>query len=346
MARINNCPEPVRRTGGAAPKCVACAVSEDFCYRLATDSASVTRAGKHTYDIDEMCVRTNEKWLGDDGAEIDRCTVPLTVLLCGGGGGGGGGGVPPEDVCPCPGVTPLTLDGEDCDGAPVAVSGFVGTHQTVVQAAGTVFKVQLCPGAGADAELIKRCDPVTGEEILFQWDVATNPPTLVSATNLATGAAFTGDATTLVSCGGSGLESDAELFCDSGVEFLRWFVKKDGVPTGVKYDTDLSGVTYVVTDAAAVTLGSCTAATACNPTISSAPADTLAGLLPGTSISIQKAACCSLKVTTSAGSFIVSKEVTGYSTGDFKCAVTVTAVEILSGTCDLADVIVTTQFTG
>jgi hypothetical protein len=53
-----------------------------------------------------------------------------------------------------------------------------------------------------------------------------------------------------------------------------------------------------------------------------------------------------LKVTTSAGDFIVSKDATGYSTGDFKCPVTVTGVEILSGTCDLADVIVTTQFSG
>lgn len=344
MAKIQNCPEPVRRTGGAAPKCAACSASEDFCYRLPTDLATLTRAGKYTYDIDEMCVRTNEVWSGDDGAPIDPCAV--TKVLCGSGGGGGGGGVAPEDVCPCPGVTPLTLDGEDCDGAPVAVSGFVGTHQTVVQALGTVFKVQLCPGAGADNELVKRCDPVTGEEILFQWDVNTNPPTLLSATNLATGAAFTGDPNTLESCGGSGLESDGELFCDSGVEFLRWFVKKNGEPTGVTFDTDLLGATYVVTDAAAVTKGSCIAATACNPTISSAPASTLAGLLPGNSISIQKAACCSLRVTTSAGDFIVSKEVTGYSTGDFKCAVTVTAVEVLSGTCDLADVIVTTQFTG
>lgn len=84
----------------------------------------------------------------------------------------------------------------------------------------------------------------------------------------------------------------------------------------------------------------------CEPTISSAPGNALGTLLPGTSVSVQKSNCCALKVTTSAGSFIVSKDVTGYSTGDFNCPVTVTAVEILSGTCDLADVIVTTQFSG
>lgn len=340
MAKINNCPEPVRRTGGAAPKCIACSTYEDFCYRLPTDLATVTRAGKYSYDIDENCVRTNEVWAGDDGAPLDPCSV--TKVLCG-GGGGGGGSTPPEDVCPCPGVEPLILTGEDCDGAPVSVSGFIGTHQTVVQAAGTVFKVQLCPGAGADAELVKRCDPDTGEEILFQWDVNTNPPTLLSATNLATGAPFTGDANTLVSCGGAGFESDAELFCDGGVEFLRWFVKKDGKPTGTTFDTDMAGADYVVTDPAAVVKGSCVSAAVCEPTISSAPADTLAGLLPGNSISIQKPDCCALQVTTDAGTFIVSKAVTGYSTGDFACPVTVTAVAVLSGTCDLADVIVTTQ---
>lgn len=84
----------------------------------------------------------------------------------------------------------------------------------------------------------------------------------------------------------------------------------------------------------------------CTPTISSAPGDTLAGLLPGTSISVQKNSCCAIKVSTSAGDFIVSKEVTGYSTGDFKCDVTVTGVEVLSGTCSLSDVIVTTQRAG
>lgn len=340
MAQINPCPTPVRRTGGAAPACTACAVTEDWCYRLATDSASVIRAGKHTYDRDESCNITNEKWLGDDGAEIDRCTVPVTELLC--GGGGGGGSTPSEDVCPCPGVTPLTLTGEDCDGAAVSVAGFIGTHQTVVQAAGTVFTVKMCP-TGGDRELVKRCDPVTGAEILFQWDVSVSPPVLLSAVDLTTGAVFTGDPNTLVSCGGSGLESDPKLMCDSGTEFLRWYVKKDGEPTGVTFDTDLAGATYSVTDPAAVSFGSCVAASVCAPTISSAPADTLTGLLPGTSISIQKNNCCAIKVSTSVGDFIVSKDVTGYSTGDFGCDVTVSGVTLLSGTCELADIVVTTQ---
>lgn len=242
MATKKICPTPVKRPkGGAAPKCVACAVSEDWCYRLATDTATVTRAGKHTYDIDEQCNRTNEKWTGDDGAEIDRCTVALTELLCG-GGGGGGSGVPPTPTPP------------------------------------------------TDRELVKRCDPDTGAEILFMWDVTVSPPVLLSATDLTTGAPWTGDPTTLSACEGA--------------------------------------------------VGGCV------PTISSAYADAMGTLLPGHSISIQKSNCCKIKIKTSAGDFIISKGITGYSTSDFKCPVTVNSVEIMSGTCTLADVLVTTQNLG
>lgn len=292
MAKINPCPEPVRRTGGAAPKCIACSQSEDFCYRLPTDTATVQRAGKYTYDIDEMCVRTNEVWSGDDGAPLEPCSV--TKLLC--GGGGGGSGVPPEPVPP------------------------------------------------TDRELIKRCDPDTGAEILFMWDVTVVPPALLSATDLTTGAPYAGDGTELVSCGGAGYESDPQIFCDGTNNFLRWFVKKDGKPTGVTYDTDLSGVDYV--PVGPVAPGECKDSVTCTPTISSAFGDDLSALLPGNSIAIQKPGCCAIKVTTSAGDFLVRKGMVAYSTTDFNCPVTVTGVEVVDGTCEIAEVIVTTQAKG
>jgi hypothetical protein len=330
MAKIKNCPTPVKRPKGGTP-CEPCTITEDFCYRLATDASSVVRPGKHTYDRDENCKITNEKWLADDGSEIDRCTVALTVVMCGG------------DVVTPPGK--ITLEGTDCAGEALPAEGTEGQIMQVIQPPGQVFNMRFCDDqASRDWELVKRCDPVTGAEILFQWDVRTNPPTLVSATNLATGAPYTGDGTELENCGGPTLESDPVEMCDGGVEFIRWVVKKNGVPTGVKYDTLKDSTPYVVTDEAAVYVGKCIPP--CEPSISSAPADTLAGLLPGTSVSIQKSNCCKLRVNTSAGSFIVSKDVTTYSTGDFKCPVTVTGVEIMSGTCVLADVLVTTQFSG
>ena len=274
MAEI--CPEFRRTSGGAAPRCSAGPVCETFCYRLSCDVAIYT--GFYKYDIDENCVKSNESWTDAAGAALDPNTV--FKVECPPPGGGSTG-----PSCPCPGTEPLVLTGEDCDGAPVIVNGAIGTHMTVVQAPQTVFSVRICE----TSELVRRCDPVTGDEILLQYDVSTTPPTLLSATNLTTGTPYTGDLTALISC-----------------------------------DTEK----------------------ACAPTISSSFANDLSVLLPGTTISIQKPNCCVLRVTTSVGSFLVSKTAVAYSTSEFNCPVTVTGVTVVSGTCDLASVIVTTQNAG
>lgn len=240
---------------------------------------------------------------------------------------------------------PITLEGQDCDGAPLPAEGMPGEIVQVVQAPGQVFTMRMCPD-DRDFELSCGEDPATGHQIQTAYRATPSGPEVLWRVDTVTGLPWTGDPATLESCGGTKLESDAIEMCDNGVEFIRWVVKKNGEPTGTTFDTDLAMQLYTVTDEAGVTKGKCVSATVCEPKISSAPGDTLASLLPGTSVSIQKTNCCTLKVTTSAGAFIVSKDVTGYSTGDFKCPVTVTAVEILSGTCELADVIVTTQFSG
>jgi hypothetical protein len=324
-----------------------------------------------------------------------------------------------------------------------------------------------------DRELVKMCDPVTGEEILIQYDVTTAPPTIVAATNLSTNTPYTGSFDALVQCGT--VEVEQEVYCDGTNTFIRWYVidaqgKPTGaywdtdlqsqpytVPTGAtltrgecpipcadvpiqdcsgktigygyseafaslvgatvplqdcngvtyayimaatdekhtvtieagcnspvvvgyaaavgcvkcckdteivemcddgvsflrhfvyqdgefqyKYDTDLAGVSYTVTDEAGVRLGACEPIE-CDQSICSATGDDLSTLCPGTSISIQKPDCCKLLVTTDVGSFIVAAKASSYSTSDFKCPVTVTNVEVLSGNCDLANVIITTQ---
>jgi hypothetical protein len=95
----------------------------------------------------------------------------------------------------------VTLEGQDCAGEALPATAKAGELVQIVQAPGQVLSVRFCDDAASrDWELIKRCSP-GGEEILFQWDVKTNPPTLVSATNLATGEAYTGDGTELISCG-------------------------------------------------------------------------------------------------------------------------------------------------
>lgn len=239
----------------------------------------------------------------------------------------------------------ITLDGQACDGTLLPATGKPGQLVNVVQEPGQVLTVRICED-DRDFELSCGIDPATDHQIQTAYRITSGEFVLIKRWDTVTGEEWTGDPATLEGCGGKPIESEQELFCDNGVEFLRWFVIEDGMPTGQYVDTDFTGAPYTVTDEANVKRGACVPVEVCEPTISSAPGNALGTLLPGTSVSIQKNNCCSLRVTTSAGSFIVAKEVTGYSTGDFKCPVTVTGLEILSGTCNLADVIVTTQFAG
>lgn len=256
------------------------------------------------------------------------CTNPLFVTDCGAAAS----------------PTPITLDGQDCAGEVNSATGLPGEIVQVVQAPGQVMTVRICED-DRDFELSCGVDPITEHQIQTAYKIVAGEFVLIKRWDTVTGAEWTGDPATLEACSGTTFESDPIEMCDAGTTFLRWIVKDGGKPTGVKFDTDLTGTAYVVTDESGVTAGKCDTGS-CAPTISSAYGDTLAGLLPGTSVSIQKNNCCALKVTTSAGAFIVSKDVTGYSTGDFKCAVSVISIEVLSGTCSLGDVIVTTQFSG
>ncbi len=54
-------------------------------------------------------------------------------------------------------------------------------------------------------------------------------------------------------------ESDVIAMCDNGVTFLRHVMKKDGVPTGVKYDTTKANSPYAVSNESGVTIGECSA---------------------------------------------------------------------------------------
>ena len=264
---------------------------------------------------------------------VDPCQDAQKVFICGG------------ELTPAPPPTPVSLTGEDCDGAPVSVSGNAGELTAVVQAPGTVFKVQLCDNS-KDIEKAVLCDSVTDHKVAVISDLSDPANPIVTYWDITVGAPWTGDVADLQACPDTDTESDPIEMCDSGVEFIRWVVKKDGKPTGVTYDTDLAIQPYVVTDEATVTQGKCVAESVCNPTISSAFGDDLSTLLPGNSIAIQKPGCCAIKVTTSAGDFLVRKGMVAYSTTDFNCPVTVTAVEVVDGTCEVSEVIVTTQAKG
>lgn len=260
------------------------------------------------------------------GTKFFECADPVNAIVC------APSVEPPE---------PITIEGEDCDGAVVEVTGMPGELTQVVQAPGTVFKVQLCD-ASKDRDKVVLCDKNTGDKVAVITKYE-EPDPVTTFWNISKGEVWTGDPSDLVTCPDVDFETDGTDMCDAGTPFIRWYLKKDGEPTGDYFDTDLGGQPYVVTDEAGVTRGECVPAVICEPGITSAFANALGTLQPGHSVSIQKTNCCAIKVTTSAGSFIVSKDVTGYSTGNFDCTVTVTGVEVLSGTCALADIVVTTQ---
>ena len=246
---------------------------------------------------------------------------------------------PEEPVVP---VLPITLDGQDCDGEALPATGMPGEIMQAVQPPGQVYKVQLCDTA-KDYEKTILCDTVTGHKVSVITDFTDPLAPEVTYWDINLGAAWTGDVADLEACPDTDLESDAIEMCDEGVTFLRWIVKANGEPTGESFDTDLTGAPYEVADEALVLVGVCVA---CNPTISSAFADDLSALLPGNTISVQKSDCCSLRVQTSAGDFLIAKRAVAFSTSTFNCPVTVTGVVVESGACDLADVIVTTQSAG
>ena len=220
MARKKICQEPVKRTGGAATPCTPCAVVEDWCYRLEDDPAGTTRPGKHTYDLDAQCVRSNEKYIGDDGAEIELCTV--TTVMC-----GQGNPAPPEPPEP---PTPITLEGQDCAGSPLDAEGLPGQITQIVQAPGQVLTVRICED-NTDFELACGFDPATSHEVQIAYRIESGAMVVYKRWDAVTGLEWTGDPTTLESCGGTKLESDLVPMCDQGTEFIRWHVNKDGKPT-------------------------------------------------------------------------------------------------------------------
>lgn len=261
---------------------------------------------------------------------VDPCVDAQKVFICGG------------ELTPQPPAVPVTLDGQDCDGAALPATGNPGELVQIVQAPGQVLSVRFCSDDNSDFELSCGIDPATDHQIQTAYKIVNGAFELIKRWDTVTGAEWTGDPATLKGCGGSSLEAEKEEFCDGTNSFFRWYVIEDGAPTGDFVDTDYDGASY--TPLGPVTRGSCVAA--CNPTISSAFGDDLSALLPGNSIAIQKPSCCAIKVTTSAGDFLVRKGMVAYSTTDFNCPVTVTAVEVVDGTCEVSEVIVTTQAKG
>ncbi len=256
---------------------------------------------------------------------VDPCVDAKSVKIC-----GVVDPIPVDPVC-----NPLSIPYETCDGTTAVATGTTCDLIQVVPHPDAVMKVKICD-AVTDRELVKMCDPVTGAEVLIQYDVTTVPPTILAATNLSTNTPYTGNLDDLVKCGT--VEVEQEVYCDNGTTFIRWYViDAQGKPTGAYWDTTIEGQPYTVTNPSGITKGECKECE-CIQSISDATGDNLSTLLPGTTFSFTKPECCVVKVTTDIGSFTIRKGVTQFVTQEFKCPFSVTAVEIVSGTCTLDEV--------
>lgn len=100
---------------------------------------------------------------------------------------------------------------------------------------------------GYDFEKRILCDKTNGDKVLLivQIDQETFLPT-VSYYDLITGFLWAWDPQTdLEACPDSDTESDGQIFCDAWNQFIRWFTKLNGEPTGTVFDTSLNWTPYV-----------------------------------------------------------------------------------------------------
>lgn len=153
----------------------------------------------------------------------------------------------------CPPPCPPTVDGqyETCDGVQA-----VSVHEKVEAFIhpGTVLYTRPCPDVKEFDNSIL-CDKDTGAKVVVVTGYDANGVPASTAYNLD-GTPYAGALTDLESCAGSGEESDPETMCDNGTTvFVRWYVKKDGEPTGVFFDTDMTGAPYV--PVGPIALGDC-----------------------------------------------------------------------------------------
>lgn len=93
-------------------------------------------------------------------------------------------------------------------------------HTLTTQAPGTVFDVRVIEPL--DREFINMCDPTNNHKVTLQYDVATVPPTLLSAWNLSTNAAYVGVVANLVECVSEKLDYGSPMaYCSGGQNYTR-----------------------------------------------------------------------------------------------------------------------------
>lgn len=135
------------------------------------------------------------------------------------------------------------------------------------------------------------------------------------------------------------LDYEKKTVCVDGLTYTKVFVfdaTNDGSPNLITVLwLDETDTVIPAPDPLLINNSNCNTVETCLPSISEAYGNDLSTLLPSHNFSIQKPDCCVVKVTTNVGIFSVQKGVGFYNTSDFKCLISITGVEILSGNCTL-----------
>jgi hypothetical protein len=102
-----------------------------------------------------------------------------------------------------------------------------------------------------DYDNVVLTDPATGNPVMV---VVTGNPPVSTAFNLD-GTPYVGPISALKPADDFDYDSDPHPFCDGVTSFLRWYVTKNGQPTGTVFDTSMAGAPYVASPV--VTPGVC-----------------------------------------------------------------------------------------
>ena len=138
-----------------------------------------------------------------------------------------------------------------------------GTVSQVAQPPGAIV-AGTCAAAG-EFDTVVLCDPVTFLPIFVVITYTLGVPSAIAYNS--NGTVYAGAINSLVQCPDATITSDPEQMCDGGTtNFLRHYVTNNGVPTGVFFDTTLTGVAYI--PVGVVTFGGCTSDRAYTPRLS------------------------------------------------------------------------------
>lgn len=127
----------------------------------------------------------------------------------------------------------------DCNN--VSSQKTIDSKVAIYQEEGTALNVKLCNNKDFEKTIL--CDKNTGNKVVVEYVYDTVLGSrVITYWNIITNSVYSGNpATDLITCSDIDVESDSIEGCGDGQSVIQWVLKKDGIPTGVVYYTNLAG---------------------------------------------------------------------------------------------------------